>query len=139
MSPDTACCSSVSWGSIAIPFFVITGVCILAVCFIYCRPLWKTCLCGHKCPCSNRHRVTTPTSAPTHTNPVYILDNDDLPDYDTIIKDTAVKDGIPPPYNFVTTHPNDFGIGPRVPSAPPQYHSRRSSLAAPQPTAPDES
>lgn len=39
-----------------------------------------------------------------------------------------MKDTTPPPYTFVTTHPNDFGIESRIPSAPPQYHSRRSSL-----------
>jgi hypothetical protein len=39
-----------------------------------------------------------------------------------------MKDLTPPPYNFVATHPNDFGIDPRIPSAPPQYNSRRSSL-----------
>ncbi|CAF0814595.1 unnamed protein product [Adineta ricciae] len=138
VSSDTTCCSTISWGSIAIPFFVFTGVCVLAICILYCRPLWKTCFCGHKCPCSHRSRVTTPTPSPTYVNPVYIVNNDDLPDYDTIIKDTSIKDGIPPPYTFVTTHPGDFGIEPRAPSAPPQYHSRRSSLSTSHPTAPVE-
>jgi hypothetical protein len=57
------------------------------------------------------------------------MDNDDLPDYETTIKDSSAKDITPPPYNFVATHPNDFGIDAPIPSAPPQYYSRRSSLA----------
>ncbi|CAF1106672.1 unnamed protein product [Adineta steineri] len=138
MSPDTACCSTISWGSVAIPFFVFMGVCILAVCVVYCRPVWKACLCGWKCPCSNPARVSTPLSASTHNNPIYIVNNDDLPDYETIIKDAPVKDGIPPPYNFVTTHPTDFGIETRIPSAPPQYHSRRSSSAIIQSNIPND-
>ncbi len=73
--------------------------------------------------------VSTPRSVPPNNNPVYVLNNDDLPDYETTIKDSSMKDLTPPPYNFVTTHPNDFGIDARVPSAPPQYNSRRSSLA----------
>jgi hypothetical protein len=59
------------------------------------------------------------------------MNNDDLPDYETIIKESSMKDITPPPYNFVTAHPNDFNIEARVPSAPPQYYSRRSSLATP--------
>jgi len=47
-----------------------------------------------------------------------------------------MKDVTPPPYNFVATHPTDFGIDPRVPSAPPQYYSRRSSLATTNNDAP---
>jgi hypothetical protein len=59
------------------------------------------------------------------------LHNDDLPDYETINKDSRVKDVNLPTYNFVATHPTDFGIESQVPtpSAPPKYHSRRSSVA----------
>ncbi len=57
------------------------------------------------------------------------MNNADLPDYEAIIKDTT-----PPPYNFVTTHPTDFGIEARVPSAPPQYRSRTNSVAVVGPT-----
>lgn len=51
------------------------------------------------------------------------MNNRDLPDYETVIKDAT-----PPPYNFVTSHPTDFGIDTRVPSAPPQYRSRSNSI-----------
>lgn len=61
------------------------------------------------------------------------MNNGDLPDYDTVIKDTRPKEMTPPPYNFVTTHPADFGIEARVPSAPPQYRSRNSSVAVIEP------
>ena len=57
------------------------------------------------------------------------MNNRDLPDYETVIKDSRTKDITPPPYNFVTTHPSDFGIESRVPSAPPQYRSRSNSEA----------
>ena len=82
--------------------------------------------------------VATPTPSPTNVNPVYIVNNDDLPDYDTIVKDTSIKDGIPPACALVRSRPGDFGIEPRAPNAPPQYHSRRSSLSASHPTAPVE-
>jgi hypothetical protein len=75
---------------------------------------------------------------PPNNNPVYVMNNDDLPDYETIIKDSSMKEITPPPYNFVAAHPNDFGIGARIPSAPPQYNSRRSSLATTNPMAPVE-
>jgi hypothetical protein len=137
----------------AIPFFVVAGVCILAICLIYCRPLWKVCLCGYKWPFGSRARgiyfflffkrnsieysVNSPDSTPPNNNPVY-ANNDDLPDYDTIVKDSAMKDPTPPPYTFVAAHPNDFGIEARITSAPPQYHSRRSSLATTDPATPVE-
>lgn len=80
--------------------------------------------------------MASPRSLPPNDNPVYVLNNDDLPDYETITKDSSRKDVTPPPYNFVATHPNDFGIDPRIPSAPPQYNSRRSSLATTNNDAP---
>lgn len=61
--------------------------------------------------------------------PVHIINNEGLPDYETIVKDTTVKDLTPPPYNFVTSHPNDFGIEQAAPNAPPQYTSRPNSAA----------
>ena len=48
-----------------------------------------------------------------------------------------MKDPTPPPYNFVTTHPNDFNIESRVPSAPPQYTSRRPSVVSTDPNTPN--
>jgi hypothetical protein len=72
-------------------------------------------------------------------NPVYIMNNRDLPDYETVAKDSRVKDVTPPPYNFVAAHPTDFGIEPRIPSAPPQYRSRSNSVAVVASTAPVES
>ena len=60
-------------------------------------------------------------------NHVYHINNDDLPDYETISKDSQRKEVTPPPYTFVTTHPTDFGLESRVPSAPPQYRSRANS------------
>ncbi len=66
---------------------------------------------------------------PPNENPIFVLNNNDLPDYETIAKDSTMKDLTPPPYNFVATHPTDFGIEARVPSAPPQYSSRRNSSA----------
>jgi hypothetical protein len=57
------------------------------------------------------------------------VSNDDLPDYETITKDSRMKDVTPPPYNFVAAHPDDFGLETRVPSAPPHYRSRSSSIA----------
>jgi hypothetical protein len=62
-------------------------------------------------------------------NPTFIVNNGDLPDYETVIKDSRRKDITPPPYNFVAAHPIDFGIESRVPSAPPQYRSRNNSVA----------
>jgi hypothetical protein len=73
---------------------------------------------------------------PSNTNPVFVLNNDDLPDYETTTKTPYMKDVTPPPYNFVTTHPNDFGIDSRIPSAPPQYSSRRTSVATIHPNDP---
>ena len=64
----------------------------------------------------------------TRDNPAYNSNNGDLPDYETICKDPRPKDPTPPPYNFVAAHPTDFGIEPRVPSAPPQYRSRSNSF-----------
>lgn len=51
--------------------------------------------------------------------------NGDLPDYESVIKEST-----PPPYNFVTSHPTDFHIDARIPSAPPQYRSRPNSSTA---------
>ena len=131
----------------AIPFFIIAAICILGICVLYCRPVWRGCLFGNRCPCENRTRsmkhflslrfsskkiflVISARPVPPQTNPVFVLHNDDLPDYETITKDTPVKDFTPPPYNFVATHPTDFGIDTRVPSAPPQYSSRRTSVSS---------
>jgi hypothetical protein len=60
----------------------------------------------------------------THENPVFVINNNDLPDYNTIIKDKSFKDTNPPTYQAVAANPTDFGIQVRVPSAPPQYDSR---------------
>lgn len=73
--------------------------------------------------------VSSPRPATVNENPVFVVNNDDLPDYETISKEPRLKDPTPPPYNFVTTHPNEFGIESRVPSAPPVYSSRRNSSA----------
>ncbi|CAF1119751.1 unnamed protein product [Rotaria sordida] len=126
-SAETACCSSISWSSLAIPFFIVASICFLVICFIYCRPLWKLCLCGYKCPCGNRTQVNSSTSATLNNNPIHVMTNEGLPDYETIIKDSTMKEITPPPYNFVASHPNDFGIEARVPSAPPRYLSRPNS------------
>lgn len=133
----------------AVPIFIVSSVCLLIICLMYFRPLLKICLCGRKCPCSNRSRgkkysldmfsfidmslVGTPSRPSVHDNPMYVMNNGDLPDYNTVIKDTRPKDMTPPPYTFVTTHPNDFGIGERVTSAPPQYRSRNNSVAVIEP------
>jgi len=77
----------------------------------------------------DKFSVTSANDTIAHDNPIVIMNNRDLPDYETIIKDSRVKDSTPPPYNFVTTHPTDFGIETRVPSAPPQYRSRSNSIA----------
>ena len=74
--------------------------------------------------------VTPPGGASTHGNPVFVIGNDDLPDYDTITKDTWIKESTPPAYNFVTDHATDFGIEGRMASAPPQYRSRPSSAVS---------
>ncbi|CAF0773174.1 unnamed protein product [Adineta steineri] len=131
LSPDTACCSTTSWSTLVIPIFVVTGVCLFAVCLIYFRPLCKQCLCRCKCPCGNRTRVTSspPNTASILAAPVYHINNDDLPDYETISKNPRPKDITPPPYNFVAAHPTDFGIEMSVLNAPPQYRSRCSSVA----------
>jgi len=44
----------------AIPFFVVIGVCLIGICIVYCRPLWKMCLCGHRCPFGNSARGSQP-------------------------------------------------------------------------------
>lgn len=75
------------------------------------------------------HLVGSPQATSVNENPAFVVNNDDLPDYETISKESNRKDPTPPPYNFVTTHPNDFGITARVPSAPPVYSSRRNSSA----------
>ena len=75
------------------------------------------------------HLVGSPQPTSVNENPAFVVNNDDLPDYETISKEPNQKDHTPPPYNFVTTHPNDFGITARVPSAPPLYSSRRNSSA----------
>jgi hypothetical protein len=70
-------------------------------------------------------------------NPVYNVNNDDLPDYEAISKHPRTKDITPPPYNFVAAHPNDFGITEtRIPSAPPQYRSRCNSTVTVEPMSP---
>jgi len=53
-----------------------------------------------------------------------VLNNDDLPDYETITKDTPMKDATPPPYNFFST-PSHADSS--APTAPPQYSSRPGS------------
>lgn len=137
----------------AVPIFIVSSVCLLIICLMYFRPLLKVCLCGRKCPCGNRSRgktfrliffhtnffidmklVGTPSRPSVHDNPIYVMNNRDLPDYETVIKDPPAKDVTPPPYNFVATHPNDFGIEGRVTSAPPQYRSRNNSVAVIEPT-----
>lgn len=60
-------------------------------------------------------------------NPVFVLNNDDLPDYETITKDTTMKDSTPPPYNFIA---NQF---PPIPTAPPQYSSQPGSMVSIRP------
>ena len=118
----------------AVSFFVVAGVCILAICLIYCRPLLRSCLCGHKCPCGHRSRgnlgaawplclaptngiasisVTSANPAATaNDNPVYVLNNEGLPDYETISKDpNGPKDTVLPSYAFVAEHPTDFWPG----------------------------
>ncbi|CAF2153677.1 unnamed protein product [Rotaria magnacalcarata] len=138
-SSDTACCSNISWSSLAIPFFIVAGVCFCAICFIYCRPIWKMCLCGYKCPCGNRTQVQSASATGSNANSVHVINNDGLPDYETVTKDPPMKDLTPPPYNFVTLHPNDFGIELRVPSAPPRYYSRPNSAAVGDSSVPIES
>ncbi|CAF2811744.1 unnamed protein product [Rotaria sp. Silwood2] len=138
-SADTACCSSISWSSLAIPFFIVAGICFLVICFIYCRPLWKVCLCGHRCPFGNRTQVNSSISATANDNPTHVMNNDDLPDYETIVKDSSMKETTPPPYNFVASHPNDFGIEARIPSAPPRYYSRHNSVVTVHTNIPIES
>ncbi len=64
------------------------------------------------------------------------MNNRGLPDYETVVKDSRTKDLTPPPYNFVASHPTDFGIDTRVPSAPPQYRSRCNSIATVGPVPP---
>ena len=65
--------------------------------------------------------------------------NNDLPDYETITKETRAKEMIPPSYNFVAAHPTDFGIDTPIPSAPPEYRSRRNSTSTIGPTTAVES
>jgi hypothetical protein len=91
--------------------------------------VWKVFFFQVEIQSIKEYLVTTPRSGPSHINPVFVLNNDGLPDYETTTKSSYMKDVTPPPYNFVTTHPNEFGIDPRVPSAPPQYSSRRNSAA----------
>lgn len=79
--------------------------------------------------CLKNYLVASPRATAVNENPAFVVNNDDLPDYATISKESVQKDPTPPPYNFVTTHPNDFGITSRVPSAPPLYSSRRNSAA----------
>ena len=84
--------------------------------------------------------MNTANSTSVHDNPVYVLNNDGLPDYDASTKTPrAAKEATLPTYTFVAEHPDDFGLGTRVPSAPPQYQSRRTSVAtitAANPSAP---
>lgn len=63
-------------------------------------------------------------------SPPTVMNNTDLPAYETISKAISTKDITPPPYTFVTAHPSDFGLEARVPSAPPQYRSRDHSAAS---------
>ena len=77
--------------------------------------------------------VGTPSRPSVHDNPIYVMNNGDLPAYEAVIKAPRPKEMTPPPYNFVTTHPADFGIESRVPSAPPQYRSRNNSVAVVDP------
>ena len=135
----------------AVPIFVIGGICLLAVCLAYSRPVWKLCLCGCRCPCGHRSRGsflwiclnllwygwfrwTLVSSSDIHQagtdNPPTAMNNTDLPAYETISKAISTKDITPPPYTFVAAHPSDFGLEARVPSAPPQYRSRDHSAAS---------
>ncbi|UJR31007.1 hypothetical protein I4U23_018518 [Adineta vaga] len=139
-SPQSACCANTSWTTLAIPIFLVIGICLLAICLVYFRPLLKNCLCGGcELPCEHRTRITSANSMSANANPVYNINNDDLPDYETISKDSRPKDITPPPYNFVTTHPGDFGLESRVPSAPPQYRSRTNSTTTVRPIPPVQS
>ena len=76
---------------------------------------------------------------PSNDNSVHPVHSDDLPKYGTIVKDLSTKDSIPPSYNFVVTHSNDFGIEAYTPSALPQYHSKRNSFAVVNSSVPVES
>lgn len=60
----------------------------------------------------------------------------DLPDYETVTKEPLEKDSKPPPYNFVTSHSNDFGLDINIPNAPPQYRSRSNTEVTATPNAP---
>ncbi|CAF2639751.1 unnamed protein product [Rotaria sp. Silwood2] len=132
-SPQTACCYSISWRS-TVPIVIVVSLCVIAVCLLCLRPFLKLCGVGCKCPFHRQSRGLNPTSV--NNNPVYMMNNGDLPDYETISKDSLAKDTTPPPYNFVAAHPTDFGIETVIPSAPPQYRSRSNTEATIEPNAP---
>ena len=73
--------------------------------------------------------TSTSTAAATSADQIHVINNGDLPTYDASVKTQPVKDLTPPPYTFVTTHPNIFELEGRVTSAtaPPQYTSRCNS------------
>ncbi|CAF1473807.1 unnamed protein product [Rotaria sp. Silwood1] len=134
-SPQTACCYSISWRFI-VPVIIIVSLCAIAFCSLCSRPFLKLCGSGCKLPFGRQSRVIRSCPTSVNNNPVYAINNDDLPDYETISKDSLGKDTTPPPYNFVAAHPTDFGIDTDAPSAPPQYRPRSSTVATIEPNAP---
>ncbi|CAF0942160.1 unnamed protein product [Rotaria sp. Silwood1] len=134
-SPQTACCYSISWRFI-VPVIIIVSLCAIAFCSLCSRPFLKLCGSGCKLPFGRQSRVIRSCPTSVNNNPVYTINNDDLPDYETISKDSLGKDTTPPPYNFVAAHPTDFGIDTDAPSAPPQYRPRSSTVATIEPNAP---
>ncbi|CAF0904791.1 unnamed protein product [Rotaria sordida] len=134
-SPHMACCTSILSWRLAIPVVVIVSLCLIAICLVCLRPFLKLCGAGCKCPFRRQSRVisSSPISI-NNNNPVFEMNNADLPDYETISKDSLGKHTIPPPYNFVAAHPNDFGIETSfIPSAPPEYDPRSNTI---EPNAP---
>ncbi|CAF1217811.1 unnamed protein product [Rotaria magnacalcarata] len=126
-SSQAACCSDISW-KLAIPIIIIIIICLVAICLGYFRSRVR-CYCQgcSDCPRRGRTRTTLSSHASVNNNPIFIVNNQDLPDYETVTKDTLAKDANPPSYNFVAAHPSDFDIEARVPSAPPQYSSQSNT------------
>ncbi|CAF3391986.1 unnamed protein product [Rotaria socialis] len=126
-SAQTACCSSsISW-ELAIPILVVVMICFVVICLRYFRSGFHLCCQECRCPRRGRTRATLSSQAPANNNPIFIVNNQDLPDYETVTKDTLTKDANPPSYNFVAAHPSDFDTEARVPSSPPQYRSRSNT------------
>jgi hypothetical protein len=80
--------------------------------------------------------VNHANTAATNANMAYEMNTSGLPNYDTVAKEVSSKETIPPPYNFVATHPTDFGLDDATPNAPPGYSSRPNSarMSSNQPT-----